>query len=219
MNEKSAIIFDMDGTLIDSETVFQTIAIEAFAEFDTTLETETYAKWKGMPTKKIEAAILNKFGADFPVAKFRKRFSSKWRGYVDNYGISLMPGIKELYEELIFAKIRISVATSTQHDKAIYHLKLAGLNIPAHSVIGGDMVKKGKPFPDIFIKAANCMQCSPHQCIVVEDSVIGIIGAKAAGMTTIFVPNSKTIDTKKKWDYLASSPNERNQIIKQLLKL
>ena len=73
--------------------------------------------------------------------------------------------------------------------------------------------------PEIFLRAAHSMQCSANQCIVIEDSIIGIEGASRAGMTTVFVPNSTNILGEKKWDYLASSYNERNQIIKQLLEL
>lgn len=219
MDDRPALIFDMDGTLIDSETIFQNIAIQAFAELDTTLNSNTYSKWKGLPTQKIESAIFEEFGTDFPVKKFKERFSSKWQDYICEHGISLMAGIKELFDELVPAKIRISVATSTPQDKAIYSLKLAGLDIPSHLIVGGDMIKNGKPSPDIFIKAANRMQCNPHQCIVVEDSIIGIIGGKAAGMTTIFVPNSENLGASRKWDHLASSPDERNEIIRQLLKI
>ncbi len=63
------------------------------------------------------------------------------------------------------------------------------------------------------------MQCSSNECIVIEDSIIGIEGAKNAGMTTVFVPNSKNTMQERKWDYFASSFLERNQIVRQLLEL
>ena len=63
------------------------------------------------------------------------------------------------------------------------------------------------------------MQCISNECIVIEDSIIGIEGAKRAGMTTVFVPNSKNAVHERKWDYFASSFDERNRIVRQLLEL
>ena len=219
MCNKKALIFDMDGTLIDSETVFENIAIEVFAELDIKLSERTYSKWKGMPTNQIESAILKKFGANFPLMSFKNRFAERWENHISNYGINPIPGVKELLNVLASNNIKISVATSTPLDKAIKSLKIAGISIPRSRVIGGDMVKNGKPSPEIFLRAADSMRCSANECIVVEDSIIGIEGANRASMTTVFVPNSTNILGEKKWDYFASSYDERNQIIKQLLEL
>lgn len=219
MENKNAIIFDMDGTLIDSETIFENIAIKVFAELHVKLTDRTYSKWKGMPAKQIEHAILEEFGADFPLANFKRRFVESWERHIHSFGIKVIPGIKELLDELSANNIKISVATSTPHDKAVCSLKIAGINIPKNRIIGGDMVKNGKPSPEIFLEAAKSMQCSSNECIVIEDSIIGIEGAKNAGMTTVFVPNSKNTVQERKWDYFASSFLERNQIVRQLLEL
>ena len=219
MGSKNAIIFDMDGTLIDSETIFENIAIRVFAELHVKLTDRTYSKWKGMPAKQIERAILKEFGADFPLANFKRKFVENWERHIHSFGIKVIPGIKELLDELSANNIKISVATSTPHDKAICSLKIAGINIPKNRIIGGDMVKNGKPSPEIFLEAAKSMQCISNECIVIEDSIIGIEGAKNAGMTTVFVPNSKNTVQEQKWDYFASSFHERNQIIRQLLEL
>ena len=219
MESKNAIIFDMDGTLIDSETIFENIAIEVFAELNVKLTDKTYAKWKGMPTEQIEHAILEEFGADFPLANFKRKFIESWEQHIRSFGINVIPGIKELLDELSVNNIKVGVATSTSHDKAVCSLKIAGINIPEDRIIGGDMVKNGKPSPEIFLKAAKVMQCISKECVVIEDSVIGIEGAKRAGMTTVFVPNSKNAVHEQNWDYFASSFDERNQIVRQLLEL
>lgn len=219
MNKKNGVIFDLDGTLIDSETIFEKIAMKVFAEFGIELTANTYSAWKGMPVQKIELAILHEFGTDFPITTFKNRFQSEWQEHLDHNGIDTMPGIKALLEQLAWEKVKISVATSTTRDKALQSLKLADLNIPQGRVIGGDMVENGKPFPDIFVKAANSMKCNPHQCIVVEDSLIGVEGAKRAKMTTIFMSYPKNEHTEKIWDYLARSPEERDKILKQLLNI
>ena len=142
---------------------FEKIAIEGFGEFGIELTANTYSAWKGMPLQKIELAILHEFGTDFPITTFKNRFQSEWQEHLDHNGIDTMPGIKALLEQLAWEKVKISVATSTPRDKALQSLKLADLNIPQGRVIGGDMVENGKPFPDIFVKAANSMKCNPHQ--------------------------------------------------------
>ena len=155
MENKNAIIFDMDGTLIDSETIFENIAIEVFAELNVKLTDKTYSKWKGMPTEQIEHAILEEFGADFPLANFKRKFIESWEQHIHSFGIKVIPGIKELLDELSANNIKIGVATSTPHDKAVCSLKIAGINIPEDRIIGGDMVKNGKPSPEIFLEESS----------------------------------------------------------------
>ena len=119
----------MDGTLIDSETILKILLLRFLQRLHVKLTDRTYSKWKGMPGKQIEHAILEEFGADFPLANFKRKFVESWERHIHSFGIKIIPGIKELLDELSANNIKISVATSTPHDKAVCSLKIAGINM------------------------------------------------------------------------------------------
>ena len=186
-----AVIFDMDGILIDSEPVIRAAAQLAALELERTVSDDFYASVIGLPGAQVETAFMQEFGADFPLADFRQRFERHYREQVSTRGIAPKPGVPALLDTLTARGVPIAVATSTRAGNAQGALAAAGL-LPWLSVcVTGDQVQQGKPAPEIFLAAAARLGIPASHCIAVEDSEVGARAAVAAGMFTLLVPDLK----------------------------
>jgi len=190
------VIFDLDGTLIDSEPVFNAVAKRAALEFDKCFTDELYLGLIGLPGAEVEQGILDAFGQNFPLADFRQCFAAHWGEYVEQHGIAVKPGVVDLVDRLDDLPIPYAIATSTHHDRAILSLELAGLRSRFKFVIGGDQIANGKPAPDIYLKAAKSITTEATHCIAIEDSKVGVGAAAAANMYTIMIPDLKAPDAQ-----------------------
>ncbi len=186
----TAVIFDMDGTLIDSEPIFKKIAKRSASELGYNIEDDVYNGWVGLPRESLEKAIIESLGKNFPMTRFKEIFAENWISYTELNGISPKSGIPDLLESLVDLEIAMAVATSTPTRQAQRSLEIAKIKTFFKFVVGGDQVKCGKPAPDIFLKAASILNTSPKQCVAIEDSAIGIKSANAAGMLTILIPDT-----------------------------
>jgi HAD superfamily hydrolase (TIGR01509 family) len=184
-----AVIFDMDGVLIDSEPIIRTAAQLAAIEIDRIVTERFYASVLGLPGAQVEAAFMLEFGDDFPLADYRQRFERCYRGEVEGRGLHPKPGVPGLLDALIAEGVPIGVATSTRSGNAESALIAAGLLDRLPIRVTGDQVTRGKPAPDIFLAAAERLGIAPAQCIAVEDSDVGARAAVAAGMHTLLVPD------------------------------
>ncbi|MSR14358.1 MAG: HAD family phosphatase [Gammaproteobacteria bacterium] len=187
----SAVIFDMDGVLIDSEPIIRGAAQLAAMEIDRTITDHFYASLLGLPSPQVEVAFMREFGHDFPLADFRHRFERCYRSEIDHRGLAAKPGIPMLLDELLARGIPIAVATSTRANNAASALAATGLLARLAVCVTGDQVQNGKPAPDIFLLAASRIGVAPQNCIAVEDSEVGARAAVAAGMYTLLVPDLK----------------------------
>lgn len=189
-----AVIFDLDGTLIDSEPVFRAVAKLAALHFDREFSDELFFELLGLPGVQVEAGIRAAFGADFPIEAYRDSFTTVWLEYVSEHGIASKPGVHDFIDHLGRECVPHAIATSTQHDRARESLTIAGLGDRFEHVIGGDQVENGKPAPDIYLTAAARLGVDPRHCIAIEDSKVGVMSAAAAGMHTIMIPDLKPPD-------------------------
>lgn len=192
----SAVIFDLDGTLIDSEPVFNAVAKLAALDFDRCFTDELYLDLVGLPGTEVEKGILDAFGQDFPLEAFRQRFAKYWEEHVEAHGIGVKPGVVELVDRLDDLAVPYAVATSTPHDQAVQSLHLASFADRFEFLIGGDQIANGKPAPDIYLQAAKLIATEATQCIAIEDSKVGVRAASAASMYTIMVPDLKPPDAQ-----------------------
>lgn len=189
-----AVVFDMDGVLIDSEPVFRVSAQHASSVLGHTITDEFYAELIGLPNAEIAAALVARFGPDFSLTEFQSAFQQNFRRHVAAQGLPQKPGAREILVELRGHAIPRAVATSTRSPHAQYSLRVAGLIDFLPIVVTGDQVAQGKPAPDIFVRAADLLGTAPAACIAVEDSAVGARAAVAAGMFTILVPDLKQPD-------------------------
>jgi beta-phosphoglucomutase family hydrolase len=187
----SAVIFDLDGVILDTEGISYDAWRRAVADFGAVLEDDVYHKIVGLRIEDIEEILHSSFGADFPIHQAGKRRSQYIREHIAEHGVKLKPGVRELLDFLDKAKFARAIATSSSRLFAMRKLARSNLADRFNTVICGDDVQNGKPAPDIFLEAAKRSDTAPEQCLVFEDSENGVRAAHAARMTVIIIPDMK----------------------------
>ncbi len=184
-----AVIFDMDGLLLDSEILFKKSWQEASKTLGYTLTDDLFLELIGRTAEDSNKILVDKFGADFPHDKFRELGAKISSEMLNSGPIPLKPGALELLEFLKGKNIPLAVASSTQTDEARRRLAAAKLLPYFKAVIGGDMVAYGKPSPEIYVRAACELIIPPAYCLAIEDSHAGVKSARAADLITYMVPD------------------------------
>lgn len=184
-----AVIFDMDGLLVDSEPVYQRVWIDSVKQFGFELRPDMFLQLIGRGRKGALQQMKEFFGENFPTDALNAELSMREARYFQETPPALRPGVNELLEYLVAEDMPIAVATSTRSPVAQERLTRCGLIERFPVVITVDQVERGKPAPDIFLKAAECLQADPTRCVVLEDSANGIRGAREAAMYAVLVPD------------------------------
>lgn len=183
-----AVVFDMDGLLIDSERPYQEAAIESASTLGFELSKELHMSTVGMPDEAGEALIRLGMGFDFPFEEYdrnlRRIMADRFRRHVP-----VKPGVRELLLLLSDLEIPAAVATSASRETARHHLGRAGLASRLATVVTRDDVNIGKPHPEPYLLAAKWLAVEPENCLALEDSHNGVRSAHGAGMQTIMVPD------------------------------
>ena len=188
-----AVIFDVDGTLLDTERIYMKAWKEAAAEAGFVMPDSVLQKTRAVNTKDAARIFEEEIGNGFSyqaVRPIRVRIAEE---IIRRESPILKPGVLELLAFLEEKGIRLSVASSTNQQGTREHLAESRILDRFEVVVGGDMVTNGKPHPDIFLKAAEALGTAPEACIVVEDSPAGIRAAHAAGMKAVLVPDQAAI--------------------------
>ncbi len=186
-----AVIFDLDGLLIDSEPIYRSAWQSAAADLGYELSHDLYLSLIGLCDRDAEDALIQVFGSEFPLARFRVLWPVRWRDQVDRSGIPIKPGLWDFLKVIEKHRLPVAVATSSDTKQVHMSLSAAGLHRRFSCIVTGDQLPKGKPAPDIFLEAAGRLGVLPHHCLVLEDSEAGVLAAKAAGMTVLMIPDLK----------------------------
>ncbi|PZM86090.1 MAG: HAD family phosphatase [Candidatus Melainabacteria bacterium] len=189
MRTPHALIFDMDGLLLDTELHYKRSWTQAAKEMGFDLTDELYLQLIGITVADAEIVLAQEFGIGFDKAKFHDRAAYLYEELHKKEGLPLKPGVREL---LVWAKennVPCAVGTSTVQKEAIERLKHHEIFDYFVVVIGGDMVERGKPNPDIFLKAQGELKLTADNCLVLEDAHSGLMAARAGGMRSCLVPD------------------------------
>ena len=182
-----AVVFDMDGLLLDTERVYKRVMQDLCAEWGHEMTHDMFAAFVGIPQTENVPIYHQFFGPDFDVETYETILVDRAQEEMAK-GIPLKHGAKELVAGLSARGVPIAVATSTGHS-AHQHLEQTGLHAYFDTIVTRMDVAQGKPHPEPFLTATARLGFAPENCIAFEDSHNGVRSASAAGLATVMVPD------------------------------
>lgn len=189
--ESFAVIFDMDGLMLDSERMARRAWTRALADLGYDLDGNEYLRLVGRTVQDAEHILTGLFGPALPFREVFVRRQAYYDQDIEQNGIPVKPGLLDLLAFLDNHHITRAVGSSTPCVFGRRKLAAAGLADRFSVVVCGDMVARGKPAPDLFLETARQIDYSPERCVVLEDSEAGILAAHEAGALPVMVPDLK----------------------------
>lgn len=184
-----AIIFDMDGVLFDTEIMSSKAWYQLAEERKLGDITKLTDDCIGRNRADIILQFKKQFGEGFDAEEFLSTGRALMQSWIDQEGLPLMKGTKEILQFLKEKNYTVGVASSSSTRTILSHMELSGLRDYFQAIIGGDQVALSKPKPDIYLKACQAVNMPPEEVIAVEDSPNGIRAAHAAGMKAVMIPD------------------------------
>lgn len=180
-----SVIFDMDGTLLDTSRIWVTAWDE--------IGRKQNIEGMGCHIKNVcgmnEVGWLKYLSDNFPTLDVDKFYDDVHRYMVENLVVRYMPGAKDILDYLKTKGVKMALASGSSRKTVDHHLKEVGADGYFDATVCSEDVKNGKPAPDVFLLAAEKLGVDPKDCFVFEDAVNGIKAANAAGMRCIAIPD------------------------------
>ncbi len=174
-------IFDMDGLMIDTEKLLVKFWRQSAREFGYNMTVQNVLDIRSLSRKYAVPKLRGIFGEQFDFEGVRARRIEQMNAYIDEHGFEVKKGLFELLDYLRSHSFKIAVATATDRKRTEMYLNRINALDYFDEIVCGDMVKNGKPEPDIYLTAAEALGLRPNECAALEDSPNGIISAKRAG--------------------------------------
>lgn len=190
MSGFSAVIFDLDGLVLDSESGYRAAWRRAAAEWGATLDEDFFLALSGQEAGVVDHALAAILGEEAALRRFWARATQHWREHVERHGIAVCPGFHELMTWLGERRVPCALATNSRMRHALECLRVAGLMDVFACLAARDQVRRGKPAPDVYLAAAARLGVAAADCLALEDSPVGLASARAAGMRCILVPGA-----------------------------
>ncbi len=188
-----AVIFDMDGVIIDSEPIHHMIEKKLFEDLGIDVPYELHKSFVGKTTRDMFSRLKEEYGLMQSLEELIEMKDIRYYNYLKSLdSLPAVPGVTDLIKTLYSNGLKLAVASSAPVREIDLVVESFGLSEFFISRTSGEEVKKGKPEPDIFLLAAERVGVEPAECVVIEDSRNGILAARAAGMKCIAFMNPNT---------------------------
>ena len=219
-SSKLAVIFDLDGLVLDTEKIAKDSWIKAVNDFGYSITESLYLQMIGRTLGDIEDMFLQFYSSGFPFDQVRTRSYFYIDQQYKQKGISTKPGLQNLLAFIKTNEIEKAIASSSSRAMINKKLKRAKITDLFNMIVSGEDVAFGKPAPDIFIEASRILNIDPKNCVVLEDSPVGIMAAKRAQMVSIWVPDLVRLnfDDFMNPDYTVASLFEVPEILNSLIE-
>ncbi|MBB63938.1 MAG: hypothetical protein CMO81_02620 [Waddliaceae bacterium] len=195
-----AVLFDWDGVIVHSapqhEASWELLADEEGRK----LPPGHFLQGFGMKNTRIIPEILKWTDDKDEIMRLSNRKEELYRGFIRNEGIDLLPGVLPFLDFLHRHKVPCCVASSTDRKNILCIMEQTGITSYFEGIVSAEDVSKGKPDPEVFMKAAELLSCAPNTCVVIEDAPVGIQAGKAAGMKVLAVQTSHEKEKLKQAD-------------------
>nr|WP_303244096.1 HAD family phosphatase [uncultured Cellulosilyticum sp.] len=210
MAKVELVIFDMDGLMFDTERIYYKAWQEAAQSKGYAITWEVYTQIVARNSRYIEKVLKQLLGEALPYKEIEEDKRQRSNQMIAEEGIGIKKGLLELLDALEQKGIKKAVATSSQREKALSYLSLAGIKERFDDIICGDEVMESKPNPEIFVKVCGRLGGTPEKTLVLEDSRLGLEAGKKGGMTTVLIPDLVQPDEEMKGnaDYILNSLDE-----------
>ena len=189
MKNFDAVIFDMDGLLLDTERLAFDAFRSACSIFNLGDLSNVYIKCIGTNSEMGKSILKDGLNGIANYEDFSLAWGHEYKKLTVGRPIPLKKGVEELLSHIKNIGKPLAVATSTNHKSAKSDLKYSGILHFFDIIVGGDQVKRSKPDPEIYLKTASALLTEPSKCLVFEDSKNGVKAAVAAGMTVVQIPD------------------------------
>lgn len=192
MEKIEAVIFDMDGLMFETEKLWLDAVIKTNEVYGYQVPLDVIIECMGKRKDFIDIKLKEVMGIDFDTDEFRKINKEFMVKDVSENGLKKKKGLEELIYYLKKKNIKIAIASSSSIEKITSRFNEASLDLSVFDyVIGGDMVTKPKPDPQIYLKSCEVLKVNPENAIALEDSEYGIMSAYSAGLKPILIPDIK----------------------------
>ncbi|MGB0524816.1 MAG: HAD family hydrolase [Flammeovirgaceae bacterium] len=180
-----AIIFDMDGVLVDSEHLYRAMNLKLFAELGATVSQQEYDGFIGIAANKMWGYLKDNYGIALGIPTLKKMEKDHKFQLLSERELHSFEGVLSLLQEAQALGYKMAVASSSPKKNIELVVTKLGIAHFFDVLLSGEEVAKGKPEPDIFLKAAALLGVAPQQCIVIEDSRNGAIAASKANIPCV----------------------------------
>ncbi len=206
------VLFDMDGVLVDSERFICQAAVQMFQEMGITVQEDDFLPFVGAGENRYIGGVAEKYGVPLDIQKAKTRTYQIYDDIIQG-NMKPLPGVHLFIQKCREHNLKIALATSADKTKMEANSKAMGLSLSTFdAVINGLDIERKKPFPDIYLKAADLIGVAPSNCLVIEDAVNGVAAAKAAGARCLAITSSFTKEQLHNADWfaenLAEAPEE-----------
>lgn len=191
-----AVIFDMDGVLIDTEKYLTKFWRQAALEAGYEIKQEHLLMMRSFASKYAAPKFQELYGSNFDYMAIRQRRKELMAEHLAQHGIEKKPWVDETLDALRKKGYKLAVATATSEERAFPYLEEIGILHKFDKIICASMVENGKPYPDIYLYACEQIGEKPENCVAVEDAPNGVMSAYRAGCCVVMVPDLSQPDDK-----------------------